>query len=559
MGNEISKVDLKKDVVVASNRAMGYNADGTKPSYGIADTTFEKCAYGAGVAMPIWTYKGKIGQAWQNRSWQNFGAAYKQGWHNAGQTLRHPINYWDLEFVNSKVTKLEGIMQKAKPVLPEGFPENPAAKDLFEKLCKAKNPGEYSQLVRDNQSTYKKLRNILSRTAPQELQKLQNVARYNQIYGDVLRDFKAAQGNIRSANVGQLHQRFANARLAENKFIQTTKKGAAAMSKTGAKMSSGVKKAMAASKTLRTASRGVGKLGGYLMVGMSAVTAGLDIYSAVAASPKGEGLKNGLKQAGKSAVRLGCELGAMAVGQWAGAAIGQVLIPIPGVGAAIGGFLGSMLGGWVGSKIADKIPYTQKTVAEELQEKQAAEQNNLVAEAIENDDIETVNNYTAQFKVPVVDETGNQVTDEDGNPQYQIAQVSDDEKVQKEFEERVANLDNYVMTEVAKREEAEKLKQQAEEAERLRLQQQQMNFGGNLAYGNSYAPSDYVPSETSKVAGYGVNGNGSFGSYTTDWKNPAWQNSLANLYNSSNFYSFNPNNYTPLWATNGKNFYAPAA
>ena len=519
----------------------------------------EKGAYALGVAMPVWQYKGKIGEAWQNRSWQNVGNAYKQGFHNAGQTLTHPMNYWDLEFVNSKVAKLEGIMSSNTPRLPEGFSGSPEAKELFEKLSKAKNQKEYSKLIRDNQKTYRKLRNILGRTAPQELKKLQNVAKYNEMYGELLKDFKTAQtqvqaGNLPKGQISSLHQRFSNARLAENRFIEAGKKvgKAGVRAKAGAKLSKGVKNAMAASKTLRGVSRGVGKAGGWLMVGMSTVTAGLDIYSAVAASPDGEGLQNGLKQAGKSAARLGCEIGAMAVGQWAGAALGQVLIPIPGVGAAIGGFLGSMVGGWIGSKIADKIPYTQKTVAEEITEEQTDAQNKQVCQAIEKGDIETVDKYTAQFKEQAVDAAGNALTDDNGNPVYNIAKISDDEKTQKEFEQRIKNLDNYVMTEAAKQQEVEQLKQEAEQAKLAR--QQQMNFGGSLGY----APSG----STGTVAGFGVNGNGQFGSYTTDyssWRNPAWQNSLASQYNNGSIYSFNPNNYSPMWMMNNNNIFAPAA
>lgn len=560
MGNGIDKVDLKYDVIRSNNQAGGLNADGSKQTYGLADSTLEKGFLAFGTVMPIWSYKGKIGDAWQNRSWQNFGNAYKQGWHNAGQTLRHPMNYWDLEFVNSKVTKLEGLMKEVTPKLPKDFSGSPEAKDLFEKLKNAKNQKEYSKLIRDNQKTYRKLRNILDRTAPDELKKLQKIAKYNEMYGDVLKDFKTAQASMNAGNVlpkGQtdvLHKKFADARLAENKFIQSAKKGAnvGVKAKTGAKMSKSVKNAMAASKTLRGLNRGVGKAGGWLLVGMSTVTAGLDIYSAVAASPDGEGVKNGFKQAAKSAGRLACEIGGMAVGQWAGAAIGQALIPIPGVGAAIGGFLGSMVGGWLGSKLADKIPAINKTVAEEITEEQRTKQNQLVNNAIEKGDIETVHNYTAQFKEQVVDAQGNPVNDENGNPKYQIVQISDNKEEQKQFEQRIANLDNYVETELTKQQKAEQLKQEAEQA---KLQKQQYtNFGGS--YG--YAPSG----STETVSGFGINGNGQFGSYTADyssWRNPIWQNSLASQYNNSSFYSFNPNNYTPLWMMNNNNIFAPAA
>ena len=571
MGNEVSKVDLKYDVIRANNQVIGLNEDGSKPGYGLADTTFEKGALAAGALMPVWQYKGKIGEAWQNRSWQNFGTAYKNGWHNAGQTLRHPMNYWDLEFVNSKVAKLEGVMNKVTPKLPEGFSGSPEAKDLFEKLKNAKNQKEYSKLVRDNSKTYKKLVKILDKTAPDELKKLRNIAKYNEIYGDVLKEFKTAQSSMTAGRplakgqVAQLHKKFADARLAENKFIQSAKNAAniSKKAKAGAKMSKGVKTAMAASKTLRSVSRGVGKAGGWLLAGMSVATAGLDIYTAVAASPDGEGVKNGFKQAAKSAGRLACELGGMAIGQWAGAAIGQVLIPIPGVGAAIGGFLGSMVGGWLGSKVADKIPAINKTVAEEIQEEQMQQQNQVVCDAIENNDVETVYNYTSQFKEQVLDEQGNPMQDENGNPVLRYVQISDDEEEQKAFEKRIESLDNYVETEASKQQRAAELKAQAEQAkQQQQLQQQQMNFGGSLSYGYGYGPAGTTAPVSSSsaggtVSGYGPNGTGSTSTASNtgfSWMNPAWQNSLASQYNNGNFYTFNPNNYSPMWMPYNQNY-----
>ena len=565
MGNEVSKVDLKYDVIRANNQVIGLNEDGSKPGYGLADTTFEKGALAAGALMPVWQYKNNLPKTY---SWNGIKSAYAQGWHNAGQTLRHPMNYWDLEFVNSKVAKLEGVMNKVTPKLPEGFSGSPEAKDLFEKLKNAKNQKEYSKLVRDNSKTYKKLVKILDKTAPDELKKLRNIAKYNEIYGDVLKEFKTAQSSMTAGRplakgqVAQLHKKFADARLAENKFIQSAKKAAniSKKAKAGAKMSKGVKSAMAASKTLRSVSRGVGKAGGWLLAGMSVATAGLDIYTAVAASPDGEGVKNGFKQAAKSAGRLACELGGMAIGQWAGAAIGQVLIPIPGVGAAIGGFLGSMVGGWLGSKVADKIPAINKTVAEEIQEEQMQQQNQVVCDAIENNDVETVYNYTSQFKEQVLDEQGNPMQDENGNPVVKYIQISDDEEEQKAFEKRIESLDNYVETEASKQQRAAELKAEAEQARQQQLQQQQMNFGGSLNYGYGYGPAGTTAPVSSSTggttAGYGPNGSGTTGTGSTigSWMDPAWQNSLAGRYNNTNFYTFDPNNYSPMWMQYNQNY-----
>ncbi|HHF7009600.1 TPA: hypothetical protein ACPQXA_001481 [Streptococcus mutans] len=43
------------------------------------------------------------------------------------------------------------------------------------------------------------------------------------------------------------------------------------------------------------------------------------------------------------------------VGRVAGAWVGQMIIPIPGVGAAIGSVAGSILGGIIGSKVGDAV------------------------------------------------------------------------------------------------------------------------------------------------------------------------------------------------------------
>ncbi|WP_231148208.1 hypothetical protein [Streptococcus equi] len=43
------------------------------------------------------------------------------------------------------------------------------------------------------------------------------------------------------------------------------------------------------------------------------------------------------------------------IGRVAGAAVGQMIIPIPGVGAALGSVAGSILGGMIGSKVGNAV------------------------------------------------------------------------------------------------------------------------------------------------------------------------------------------------------------
>lgn len=576
MGYE--KVDLKRTVIQNNNQLNGLNADGSKPEVGLMDSTLEKGAFAAGCAIPVWQHKAKIGQAWANRSWQNVGNAYAQGWKNSMTTFRNPMNYYDLEFLNSKTAKIESILNKNTPKMPKKAKFDGATQELFKKLCEAKNPEEFKKLIgKKGSDTYKQFQKLVKHLPSQEAAKLKNIAKYNELYGGLLQEFKAAQTQAQAGKLGKgridvLHKNFAQARQAESQFIQANKAAKAAKSsskavKTGAKMakssakiSNGVKNAMAASKTLRTFNRGVGKAGGYLCAGLSTVTAGLDIYSAVAASPDGEGLKNGLKQAGKSAVRLGCELGAMAAGQWIGAAVGQALIPIPGVGAAIGGFVGSFIGMYVGSKVADKIPYTQKTVAEEIMEEQADSQNKQICQAIEDDDIETVNGYTAQFKEQAVDEQGNALADAEGNPLVTYKKVYDDEQQQKEFEQRLASLDNYVETEAVKRQKAAQLKQEAAAAEQQRLyaQQQAPSYGStpSLGYGAT-ASTGYSFGSATNSNFYDFSFLGIQPTAQTtpsfsgaSWQNPAWQHSLGQRFDSQNFYAFDMNNYSPMMPMN---------
>ncbi len=568
MGYE--KVDLKRTVIQNNNQLNGLNADGSKPEIGLMDSNLEKGIFAVGCGVPVLQNKAKVAQAWANRSWQNVGNAYTQGWQNSMTTLRSPMNYYDLEFLNSKTAKIESILSKHTPKMPKKAKFDGATQELFKKLCEAKNPGEFKKLIgKKGSDTYKQFQKLVKHLPTQEAAKLKNIAKYNELYGGLLNDFKAAQTQAQAGRLGKgridvLHKNFAQARQAESQFIQAGKTAGKA-AKTGAKVSKGVKNAMAASKTLRTFNRGVGKAGGYLCAGLSVVTAGLDIYSAVAASPDGEGLKNGLKQAGKSAVRLGCELGAMAAGQWIGAVVGQALIPIPGVGAAIGGFVGSFVGMWAGSKVADNIPYTQKTVAEEITEEQTDLQNKQICQAIENDDIETVNEYTAQFKEQAVDEQGNALADAEGNPLVTYKKVYEDEQQQKEFEQRIAGLDNYVEKEAVKRQKAEQLKQEAAAAEQQRLyaKQQKPSYGStpSLGYGSTASTGYSFGSATnSNFYDFGFLGIQAPAAQTASnsgasWQNPAWQQSLGQRFDSQNIFAFDMNNYSPMMPMFNQNTY----
>lgn len=62
------------------------------------------------------------------------------------------------------------------------------------------------------------------------------------------------------------------------------------------------------------------------------------------------------KAEGKSTAQAGLSAGGGFIGGIAGAAIGQTLIPIPGVGAVAGGFIGSFLGSWLGEQLGKMGP-----------------------------------------------------------------------------------------------------------------------------------------------------------------------------------------------------------
>ncbi|MFU2164892.1 hypothetical protein ACMZ6Z_08980 [Streptococcus pluranimalium] len=57
----------------------------------------------------------------------------------------------------------------------------------------------------------------------------------------------------------------------------------------------------------------------------------------------------------KTVVNLAASAAGSSVGKIGGAMIGQALIPIPGVGAAIGAAVGSIAGGFIGSAINNHL------------------------------------------------------------------------------------------------------------------------------------------------------------------------------------------------------------
>ena len=440
MGNEpvqisaSDSIDAYKRII---NTRYGYNPDGTMPTDENAEGGMMKYAeygmWGLGVGMPVVAGRKTIANVWENRSWQGVQQAYKTGWQQGTQTLRNPINHGDLRFVDSGLNKVTGILAKNTPAVPKAVFQGhaPEIEQLYNRLLGAKNPKEYSDIVkqfeRTNKGSYKKLKNVLKNAKLQdEFAKLQRLPKYHEIYDPLLKDFQTAEADLKvrnqrpsgNASVDNLHRRINEAQLKENEFLKTLKKQGKKV-KTLSKLSKTTKTMMSASKGLRSISRGVGKVGGVLMIALSAVGAvfeGIAAYGVGKAEEeqakaegkplsKGHKWKQVGKQVLKSVGKIACELGGAAIGEWAGAAIGQVLIPIPGVGAAIGGFVGSMLGFVGGSALAesdwfgDKIGI-KKSVADEYEEKQKKETETArdeeiaeVEKAVNDNDLESLYAY----------------------------------------------------------------------------------------------------------------------------------------------------------------------
>ncbi len=547
-----NNVELKNEVIATNNIRYGLNADGSKEALPFMSNTEYYMMGGMGlftvatqgrqlINKPTWTFADG---SQQQISRMKYGAKMFKA--NFGTWN----NFNNMEFIETKVSQIEGILSKNTPQLPKDFSGSQKVKDLFEQLQKAKNPREYSRIVEANQKTYAKLQNILRRKAPSELAKLQNVAKYNQMYGGVLEEFKQAQTQMRNCKplqngttISGLHEKFAKARLQENEFLRGVKgkqHGKVGFrAKAGAKMTGMTKNALASSKAFRAVSRGVGKAGGALIVVMSAATVAMDVTSAVKNAPEGKKWRDGSRQALKSGARAGLEIG----GAWAGMKIGATIGAFAGpVGAAIGGLVGSFVGWAAGAFVANKSKFINTSVIEERQAEQRKQENEAVEKAIENKDVETVWDYTSQFKEQVVDEKGNPVTDEEGNPVLQYVRISEDDKEQKAFEERIAKLDNFVMTEAAKQLETEALHEEIRA-----VKGDDYEYGiteDDLFVSNGYGPrrrrTDATPSTDYVSAGY-------------DWTNKAWQNSLEDKYNSNNYYSFDPSNYSMFWQMNAQN------
>ena len=534
--NSCDSITAKRNIINTNYAGTGFTNDGEKISHGFCETNLEKGLILGASAFPLLSNKGKI-YNFARSGWGNISAAYAQGAKNAYSTLRHPNCYWELEFLNGKIGKIEGILAKNTPKMPKFTGANATnLQNLFQKLVAAKNPAEYTKIVQENKNLYKTLSNIMRRDNPANWTKLTQMAKYNEIYGQTLKYMQNARttltngGMLGKGRIASMHRMFANARLAENKWLRTAgkagKQGAGLFTKGCAYMSKGVKTAMAASKTLRTVSRGVGKLGGWFAIGLSALCTVTDCISAYqVGKDKGEGWSNVGKQLLKSAGRMTCELGGAALCQWAGAAIGQTLIPIPVVGAAIGGIIGSFVGFWLGSTVADNVPGIDKSVAEEEMIKQKEEQKQLLCKAIDEDDWQTVAEYVQANKSPKVqvNEKGEPILDAEGNPQpildangnvqYEYQQVGMNSEEQKKFEAEIDKLQLWVEERYAAAVEAE---QQEQDTNPTGYETGYSGYGvygtGSTGYETGYS-------------GYGVYGTGSTG-YTTS-------NSAYGLYDTS--------------------------
>lgn len=575
--NGCDAITVKRDLCTTANRANGLTADGQKISHGFCETGLEQGMLAAGVAMPLVSQRGLIYSKWQsfsqNPSWARFGNSCKDGWGRAWQTITHPGNYADLEFLNSKIGKIEGIMTKNMPTMPKFTGTNASQLEgLFQRLVTAKNPGEYASIVKQNRGLYTKLSNIMRRGDAANWTKLTQMAKYNEIYGSVLQEMQTSRttimngGTLARGHIATVHKSLANARLLENQWIRAIgksgKQGAGLVAKGCAYMSKGVKTAMAASKWVRGASRTMGKAGGWIAAALTLVTAGIDCYAAwqVGKQTGNEWSCLG-RQVVKSAGRAVCELGAAWGGAWAGAAIGQACLPfLPGVGAVIGGIIGGFVGFFAGSKVADNVPGLDKSVAEEEMQKQQEQQKQMLCKAVDEGNWQAVMQYVEANKMPKVqvNEKGEPILDAEGNPQpvldangnqvFEYAQISDKPEEQKAFEAEIDRLQTWVEEKMLAAYQAEQAAQQAQ-AQGQAPTSQNIN---NIGYGNGVLAPDYQ----SVGSGYGPNGadNNGYVMNNSVYGSASTTGDYASIYDLKyGGYSTQPSQYNLGWSTNYDN------
>lgn len=439
-------------------------------------------------------------------------------------------------------------------------------KALLEKLSKAKCPAKYNEIVKANKKMYK---NLCKHLPQEEVVKLKNAPRINHYLGSdklktLTENYKQLQEDLKAGRIDSktfktkldtLHKQYSQMATKESRMISQAVKagnagelGAGRMTRlahrTGvAKLSRGSSKLASASKFVRNARRGVGKAGGWIMAGMTVAMAGMELYGAhstgksdaqkrylaqlgksdvsqLTAEEKRnmenlmsqEGWANVKEQAPKTLARAGMELGGCAVGSWLGGIVGQVLIPIPGVGAAIGAAVGSALGMWGGAALADTIPYTREenSVIAQSETRENRENEEMLAQSIQDtsdaidaDDgnYEDEENQFAQFLA----EYESAVFPAEEGAADPLEGV--DEQTKEKIKANMMVLESYAQEKSQayqiKKQRAELLKRQQEYAEQQRLLAQ-----------SGYASQAQTPSAT------------------PSWTSPEFQAYVGNAYNT---------------------------
>jgi len=574
--NSIETRQARENASAMANLSFGWDANGNHIGEGWAPTWGDSLwALG-----PVGTYYGSRAGIMSavNGAPNGVNLGFK-GYLKANTTWG---GFKHIEWVDQQVFRLQGLMNQYTSNVPAKVfqgsdPNLYSLKNLYNELRVA-NAAKAEQLINQYPNGWQKLQELLkANNFEGEIVKLQNGSgAYRNAYQGALNEFKAAQQTLRSgqalpsgsfdrlsrtgaiADLRASRLNKAPKRLFWNKWLGQSKVGQAyhgakawfASAKTGTG---------ALGKTLRGASRWGGKALGVGAIALEVGLVGMETYSAVSAAPEGQKWRDGsrqfLKSGSKAAVKCGAAWAGMKVGAAVGSSIGGAIgtvIPVIGnaFGAAVGGFLGGLIGGIVGYVGAEKaidnevIPgakWMNKSVPEERMAEQKREQDKIINKAINEKDVNTVGQYVSQFFV-VDEQTGETVMDQNGEPQ--IMKVSDDKNQQAAFEKRVRGLMNFVMTESAKQEEAERIRQeyeqelearrQAQEQQRAMLAQQQAYQAttGNFGSLTSGASSQYTAPEGyfgASEAGYkryqnSLNAN--------SWTNPAFQANLGYMYNS---------------------------